>query len=57
MFTTGDGDRVIRIINYRYQISNKIEQIHEACDYLAVANVILRQAAHKMLRGDPTKVR
>lgn len=24
MFTTGDGDRVIRILNYRFHVTNKI---------------------------------
>lgn len=57
MFTTGDGDRVIRILNYRFYVTNKIQAVHEACDYLAVANILLRQSVHKMLRGDPTKIR
>ena len=40
MFTTGDGERRVRILNYRYQITNKIEALHEACDYLALSNVL-----------------
>lgn len=39
MFTTGSGERRVRIINYRYQITNKIELLHEAADYLAFSNV------------------
>jgi hypothetical protein len=57
IFTNGSGERVIRVLNYRYQISNKIEAIHCACDYLAVANIILRQTISKMMKGDPLKVR
>lgn len=38
-------------------MTNKIEAIHEACDYLAIANVLLRQASPKIIKGDPLKVR
>lgn len=31
--------------------------MHEACDYLAVSNLILRQAVGKLFRNDPMKVR
>lgn len=41
MFTDGNGERRIRIINYRYLITNKISILHEACDYLAVSNVLI----------------
>lgn len=41
MFTTGDGERRVRILNYRYMATNKIEALHEAADYLTVANVII----------------
>jgi hypothetical protein len=57
LFINGDGEVIIRVMNYRFQISNKIEAIHEACDYLAVANILLRQSISKMMKGDPLKVR
>jgi hypothetical protein len=31
--------------------------MHEACDYLAVSNVMMRLAAHKVMMEDPQKVR
>lgn len=39
MYTTGSGKRKIRVINYRYSLSDKLDAIHSAADYLAFANV------------------
>ena len=39
MYTNGNGQRKIRIINYRYHLTDKLEQIHQAADYAAFANV------------------
>lgn len=41
MYTNGSGQRKIRIINYRYLLTDKLEQIHQAADYAAFANVYL----------------
>ena len=40
MYTTGNGERRIRIINFRYLVSQKLESTYDSIDYLAVANVI-----------------
>jgi hypothetical protein len=41
MYTSGGGERRIRVINFRYHISTKLENVYESVDYLAVANVTL----------------
>lgn len=40
MYTTGSGKRKIRVLNYRYTLSDKIDSIHSAADYLSFANVL-----------------
>ena len=40
MYTTGNGERRLRVINYRYPIVNNIEVLYEAVDYLAFSNVL-----------------
>ena len=40
MYTTGNGERRLRVINYRYPIVNSIEVLYEAVDYLTFANVL-----------------
>ncbi len=42
MYTTGEGERRIRIINYRYPIVNSIEQLYEGVDYITFANILSR---------------
>jgi len=41
MYTTGSGQRRIRIINYKFEVSSKLEQVYDSVDYLTFANVIL----------------
>ena len=39
MYTTGNGERRIRVLNFRYLISSKLENVYESVDGLTVANV------------------
>lgn len=64
MYTSGNGERRIRVINFRYLTSSKLENVYESVDYLAVANVIIplskilsRIYSSKLYNGDPSKVR
>ena len=57
LFTTGNGLRKIRLINYKYGITAKVEVLHEACDYLAFCNVLCREHLNKLCLSDPPKVR
>lgn len=57
MYTTGDGERRIRVINYRYLVTNKLEVLYEAGDYLAFANVLCREYVSKLPSQEPIKVR
>ena len=41
MYTTGSGQRRIRIINYKFEVSSRLEQVYDSVDYLTFANVIL----------------
>lgn len=34
-----------------------MDSLHEAADYLAVANILCRQYLYKVFKNDPTKVR
>lgn len=42
MYTTGEGERKIRVINYRYPVVNSLSTLYEAGDYLTVANLLCR---------------
>ena len=57
LFTIGDGLRKIRLINYKYGITAKVEVLHEACDYLTFCNVLCREHLNKLSVSDPPKVR
>ena len=39
MYTNGKGERRIRVINYRYLISQKLDNMYDSVDYLAFSNV------------------
>ena len=41
---------MIRIINYKFFVSDRLEQLHQGCDYLAVANVLAKNAANEVPR-------
>ena len=56
MFTNGHGERVIRVINYRLQVVDRLEQIHQGADYLAVANIIGKLAVNHLFKVEPQKV-
>jgi hypothetical protein len=36
------------LINFKYNVSDKLEQVHQGCDYLAVANLICKEHANDM---------
>lgn len=46
MFTNSRSERVIRVINYRFLLSDKLDQVHQACDYLTLANLICKEHAN-----------
>jgi len=39
MYTNGRGERRIRVINYKYEVTNNLEKIYDSIDYLTTANV------------------
>lgn len=39
MYTNGSGERRIRVINYKFDISSRLEVFYESLDYLTLANV------------------
>jgi len=41
MYTTGNGERRIRVLTYRFDVSAKIEDVYESSDYLTIANVFI----------------
>jgi hypothetical protein len=41
MFTNQKGERIVRVINYRFYVTDKLEMIHAGADYLAFSNVEL----------------
>lgn len=56
MFTNGQGERVIRVINYRLQVVEKLELVHQGADYLAVANIISKLTVNHLFKVEPMKV-
>lgn len=58
MYTTPSGERRIRVINFKFEVSNRPGAIYESVDYLTLANIILKNYSCKLLRGaDPVKIR
>ena len=57
LFTTGNGQRKIRLFNYKYNLTTKIEVIHEACDYLAFCNLLCRKYLAKLSDSEPSSVK
>ena len=58
MYTTGNGERRIRCINYKFDVKNQPAALYESIDYLTLSNTILRNYSAKLLRGgEPNKVR
>ncbi len=39
MYTTGEGIRKIRVINYQFMVTNQEDNVFNSADYLAYANV------------------
>lgn len=39
MYTNGSGERRIRVINYKFDISSRLEVVYDSLDYLTLANV------------------
>lgn len=48
MFTNTKSERIIRVINYKFMTSDRLEQIHQGCDYLAVASHICKEHANEI---------
>lgn len=40
MYTNGKGERRIRIINYKFNVSSNLEMVYDSIDYLTFANVL-----------------
>jgi len=58
MYTTGKGERRIRVINYKFEVRNQPGALYESIDYLTVANIILRNYSARLIKGaDPAKTR
>lgn len=58
MYTSGSGERRIRVINFKFEVSNRPGALYESIDYLTLSNVILRNYSSKLIRGaDPSKTR
>ena len=56
MFTNIYGERVVRVINHRLQVVDKLELVHQGADYLAVANILAKLAVNNLIKGDAVKV-
>ena len=58
MYTTSTGQRRIRVINYKFEVSNAPGALYASIDYLTLASVVLRSYSAKLIRGaDPNKSR
>ena len=58
MYTTASGERRIRTVNIKFDVSSKPGALYESIDYLTLANVLMRNYSAKLIRGaDPLKVR
>ena len=57
MFTTETGERRIRVINYKFDVSSKLEQVWDSVDYLTFANMTSRNFVSRLVKADPVKVR
>ena len=58
MYTTASGERRIRTVNIKFDVSSKPGALYESIDYLTLANVLMRNYSAKLIRGaDPVKVR
>jgi hypothetical protein len=58
MYTTGSGERRIRVINYKFDVTNRPAALYESIDYLTLANIVLRNYSAKLIRGgEPGKIR
>jgi hypothetical protein len=41
MYTTGLGERRIRVINYKFEVSSRLESVYDSLDYLTFAYVFI----------------
>ena len=58
MYTTGNGERRIRVINYKFEVSNQPGAMYQSIDYLTLTNIIIRNMSAKLIKGlDPQKCR
>ena len=57
MFTTETGERRIRVINHKFDVSSRLEAVWDSVDYLAFANMTARNYVSKIVKADPVKVR
>lgn len=57
MFTNERGERRIRVINYKFDVSPKLEPVYDSLDYLTFANIMARIYSFKLFRYDSVKVR
>ena len=58
MYTTATGQRRIRVINFKFDVSNRPGSLYESIDYLSLANILLRNFSAKLIRGaEPNKAR
>lgn len=56
MFTNTHGERVVRVINHRLQVVDKLELVHQGADYLAIANILGKLAVNNLIKLDSMKV-
>jgi hypothetical protein len=57
MFTNSRSERVIRIINFKFTVSDKLEYVHQGCDYLAIANLLCKEHINELPRQpDPLRI-
>ena len=62
MYTNGSGERRIRVINYKFDISSRLEVVYDSLDYLTLANVnhALGRSSQRLIRAgcsNPTQLR
>lgn len=57
MFTNAHSERVIRVFNYKFLVSEKLDQVHQGCDSLALASLLCKEHANEITRQpDPIKI-
>ena len=52
MFTTETGERRIRVINHKFDVSAKLETVYDSIDYLSFANITARNCTSGLMRGE-----